>query len=191
MVWVDLVGCLYLSRRKTILLRMHAYPAFPRRAGFASAVGYCDCAEQWADAIPSGPGRWNNLDALEIGALGSTMTEVQEQAIFSLYVSALRNQGSCLVPSNSLPRLLDCWLLDCWLLAHFSFCLAHWLVHPSRLALRKGTCVPHNDELTHARPCVSCCTARACRPSSRRRSSLGVTSLSSRLTVYGHISTVK
>lgn len=53
--------------------------------GFGSAVSYCDCAEQWASAIPSGPGRWNNLDALEIGSAGSTMTEPQEQAVFSLY----------------------------------------------------------------------------------------------------------
>lgn len=51
--------------------------------GFDSALGYIDCAEKWADYIPSGPGRWNNLAAIEIG--NGDMTRDQQRAIFSLY----------------------------------------------------------------------------------------------------------
>lgn len=52
-------------------------------------AGYVDCSERWADLIPSGPGRWHNLDAMQIGngncSAGQCMTEAQEQTIFSLY----------------------------------------------------------------------------------------------------------
>ena len=51
--------------------------------GFASSVGYVDCWEKWADAIPSGPGGFATLDAMEVGNGG--MTTAQQQAVFSLY----------------------------------------------------------------------------------------------------------
>ena len=56
--------------------------------GFGSAMAYVDCAEQWADVAASGPGRWNNLAAVEIGngAPGAgAMTPAQERAVLSLY----------------------------------------------------------------------------------------------------------
>jgi alpha-galactosidase len=51
--------------------------------GFTSAVGYVDCWERWADAIPSGPGGYATLDAMEVGNGGMSVAE--QQAIFSLY----------------------------------------------------------------------------------------------------------
>ena len=51
--------------------------------GFDNAMSYVDCAEQWANVVPSGPGAFNNLAAIEIG--NGAMTLPQAQAAFSLY----------------------------------------------------------------------------------------------------------
>ena len=51
--------------------------------GFGNAMGYVDCAEQWADVVESGPGGFNNLAAVEIGNGGMTLP--QARAVFSLY----------------------------------------------------------------------------------------------------------
>eukprot|EP00467_Chlorarachnion_reptans_P004614 CAMPEP_0114525360 /NCGR_PEP_ID=MMETSP0109-20121206/22375_1 /TAXON_ID=29199 /ORGANISM="Chlorarachnion reptans, Strain CCCM449" /LENGTH=492 /DNA_ID=CAMNT_0001706921 /DNA_START=304 /DNA_END=1782 /DNA_ORIENTATION=+ len=80
--------------------------------GFANALSYVTGSEEYASAVPSGPGRWNHLDSLEIGNNrsfdvvedddgdgdeigresrwrlrdgGGGMNEGQEQAIFSLF----------------------------------------------------------------------------------------------------------
>lgn len=41
------------------------------------------CREEWSHQIPSGPGAWATLDAVEIG--NGAMTLAEQQAIFSLY----------------------------------------------------------------------------------------------------------
>ena len=68
------------------------------RPGYGAALGYVDQSEKYASQVPSGPGRWNHLDSLEIGnnqsfvdengivQSGPTMTESQAQTIFSLFV---------------------------------------------------------------------------------------------------------
>eukprot|EP00658_Telonema_sp_P-2_P042459 TRINITY_DN30489_c0_g2_i2.p1 TRINITY_DN30489_c0_g2~~TRINITY_DN30489_c0_g2_i2.p1 ORF type:complete len:325 (-),score=92.19 TRINITY_DN30489_c0_g2_i2:13-903(-) len=77
--------------------------------GFSNALGYVRSVDKYADAVPSGPGGWATLDAIEIGnnasfdafmsngswdghgplsgveAGGGGMTALQEQAVFSLY----------------------------------------------------------------------------------------------------------
>jgi len=65
------------------------------RPGYDVALRFVDQAEHYSADVPSGPGRWNHLDSLEIGNNGSFansdkggMTESQEQVIFSLFVVA-------------------------------------------------------------------------------------------------------
>ena len=79
--------------------------------GFDRALGYVNSVEQYADAVPSAPGGWATLDAIEIGNAqsfdvlpaasngawdgrsplsrigpgGGAMTADQERAVFSLY----------------------------------------------------------------------------------------------------------
>ena len=83
--------------------------------GFGQALGYVGSTEKYADDVPSGPGAWATLDAMEIGNAGSFdhlpeneaawsggagdaaplsawreaadggMSAAQEQAVFSLY----------------------------------------------------------------------------------------------------------
>lgn len=77
--------------------------------GFSLALGYVSSTETYADDVPSGPGGWATLDAMEIGNRGSFdhlpeneaawstkplstwweaangMTAAQEEAVFSLY----------------------------------------------------------------------------------------------------------
>jgi alpha-galactosidase len=49
------------------------------RPGYASALGYVDTSQKYAQLVKSGPGRWNHLDSLEIGNNKSNYKHQLEQ----------------------------------------------------------------------------------------------------------------
>jgi len=60
-------------------------------ASFSNTLSQVDQSQKFASAVPSGPGRWNHLDSLEVGNNhsyengGSGMTPAQEEASFTMY----------------------------------------------------------------------------------------------------------
>lgn len=68
--------------------------------GFSNAMGYADSLAQYATDVPSGPGAWATLDAIEVGLNASFDALMGEEAVKAGVRQVLRLGGGGMTPDE-------------------------------------------------------------------------------------------